>query len=196
MFRVYERFGRRFDPDLVFFEWHSTDPDDNVRSGLYRLENDTLKPGRNQYQPGIRFQDFLMKSHLYRLIAVNSQLYAFIRARVAGSVKRLLVTVEMLPPETRERLKIKPPLAAFAKAARSDLKLYYERGHGHLTPTGVRLLTEQALEAIRASPQLARCTIPLAQGGPQPSGMDLARHKQAWLHNSGAPYNLGPRYLD
>ncbi len=47
-------------------------------------------------------------------------------------------TVERLPPETRERLKIISPLAAFARAARPDLKLYYEQGHGHLTPTGVR----------------------------------------------------------
>ena len=229
MLRAYERFGRKFDPDLVLFEWHSTDPDDNVRSGLYRLERGKISPGRAQYLPGIRAQDFLMKFRLYRLIADNSHLYAFIRERVAATVKGLLVarqhtlrgpttitpeesvaanqgrspatkgsspdielsaallthvqdmvlaehrdfyvveiptrtsrtqfrsTIEMLPPDTREHLKIISPLAAFTKAARPDLKLYYERGHGHLTPTGARILTDEGLEAIEESPQLARC---------------------------------------
>lgn len=86
--RNYEQFGRKFDPDLVLFEWHSTDPDDNVRSGLYRLESGNLEPDRRKYLPGVQVQDLLMKSRLYRLIADNSQLDALIRERAAGSVKR------------------------------------------------------------------------------------------------------------
>jgi len=263
MLRAYEKFGRKFDPDLVLFEWHSTDPDDNVRSGLYRLDDGKIKVDRSQYLPGIRTQDSLMKFRLYRIIADNSHLYAFIRERVAGSVKRLLLTrrralhgatttapgesaadnqgssparnwsspdiklsaallihaqhmviaehrdfyvveipnrtsrtqfrstVERLPPDTRERLKIISPLAAFVRAARPDLKLYYEQGHGHLTPTGARILTEEALAAIEGSPQLARCASLSGEGPPQPSGMDLARHKQAWLRGSDAPGHRG-----
>jgi hypothetical protein len=231
MLRDYEQFGRKFDPDLVLFEWHSTDPDDNVRSGLYRLKNGILEPDRRKYLPGIQLQDFLMKSRLYRLIADNSQLYALIRERAAGSVKRWLVTqrrsshrggaeaapqeqaasdeesspaarwssrdiqlsaalmahardlvtaehrdfyvveiptrvtrtqfrstVEMLPPETRAWMKVISPLSAFKRAARPDLKLYYEEGHGHLSPTGARILADEGLKAIEGSPQLARCT--------------------------------------
>ena len=100
-------------------------------------------------------------------------------------------TVESLPPDTRERMKIISPLAAFARAARPDLKLYYEKGHGHLTPTGARILTDEALGAIEGSPQLARCARPSGAGPRQPSGMDLARHKQAWLRGSDAPGHRG-----
>jgi len=242
MLRQYEKVGRTFDPDIVLFEWHSTDPDDNVRSSLYRLQNGTLRTYRNRYLPGVPVQDFLMKSSLYRVIADNSHLYAFIRERVAGSVKRLLVklrrvprgtagtavadeapptdqlsvqarwsspdiklsaallthaedlvraedrdfyvveipartsrtqfrsTITVLPPDTLEHLKIISPLAAFADAARPDLKLYYERGHGHLTPTGVRLLTAEGLRAIEGSPQLARCSVPAAAVAPERHG--------------------------
>jgi hypothetical protein len=260
MLRQYEEFGRKFDPDLVLFEWHSTDPDDNVRSGLYRLQNGTLEPDRRRYLPGIQLQDVLMKSRLYRLIADHSQLYALIRERAAGSMKRWLVTqrrtshrggaeaasqepaasheanspaaswtsrdirlsaalmtqaqdlavaehrdfyvveipirvartqfrssIEMLAPETRARLKIISPLEAFRKAARPDLKLYYEEGQGHLTPIGARILTEEGLKAIESSPQLARCksALPSKAGDAQPRGTDLARHKQAGLRGPG-----------
>ena len=60
MLRQYEKVGRTFDPDIVLFEWHSTDPDDNVRSSLYRLQNGTLRTYRNRYLPGVPVQDFLM----------------------------------------------------------------------------------------------------------------------------------------
>jgi hypothetical protein len=78
-----------------------------------------------------------------------------IPARIARTQFRS--TVEMLPPETRGRLKIISPMTGFKNAARPDLKLYYERGHGHLTPTGARLLTEAGLVAVATSPQLVRC---------------------------------------
>jgi hypothetical protein len=59
MLRAHERFGRKFDPDVVLFEWHSTDPDDNVRSGLYRLEHGTVTPTNATYLPSIAVQDRL-----------------------------------------------------------------------------------------------------------------------------------------
>lgn len=91
MLKSYEAFGRRFDPDVVLFEWQDTDPTDNVRSGLFRLENGTVKAGKTTYLPGIAVQDVLMRSGLYRLVADHSQLYTFVRDRTALFVKRLLL---------------------------------------------------------------------------------------------------------
>jgi hypothetical protein len=91
MLRTYEAFARRFDPDLVIFEWHSTDFDDNVRSGLYRMAEGRLITAQATYLPSIRLQNLLMRSSLYRFIADHSQLYSFIRERLAIKVKKMLL---------------------------------------------------------------------------------------------------------
>lgn len=63
----------------------------------------------------------------------------------------------VLPESVRSRLTIITPLAALSKAARPDLKLYYERGLGHFTPTGVGILVNEAVKSIASSPRLAAC---------------------------------------
>ena len=233
MLRTYVSYGRKFDPDVVIFEWHSTDPDDNMRSGLYRLVGDQLERGQAEYLPGIKLQDALMKSKLYRTIADNSQLYSVIREGTARTAKDLLVRVkraytarlrpvistredpddaggfdeaamppskialsaallesaqreivedgrdffvvdtpspisrtqfrssmDALPMATRSRLKIISPSKRFADVARPDLKLYYERGQGHLTPLGVRVLTEETLAWLAPSRFFVACARP------------------------------------
>ncbi len=56
----------------------------------------------------------------------------------------------------RSRLKIISPLAALSRAARPDLKLFYEKGQGHFTPTGVGILVRGGGQEHRflASPYL------------------------------------------
>ena len=63
----------------------------------------------------------------------------------------------VLPAPVLSRLKIIEPLAALSKAARPDLKLYYEKGSGHFTPTGVQILVDEAVKSIASSPRLAAC---------------------------------------
>jgi hypothetical protein len=93
MLRSYERFGKRFGADLVIFEWHSTDPTDNIRSNLYRLsERDGLVDTGNSYLPSIALQDLLMRSRLYTFVADNSHLYSVIREKTAAMAKRLLAS--------------------------------------------------------------------------------------------------------
>jgi hypothetical protein len=224
MLQTYEEFGRKFNPDVVLFEWHRSDPDDNIRSGLYGFENGVLKRGAKVYLPGVRTQDILLKSRIYRLVADNSHLYSLIREKASNAVKRLLLTVRqgarqaattgeqaagfeeqtegatmekftqrgsllsgallmraqeiveaenkafyvveipirvsrtefrssvaMLPPQTRDQLKIVSPLNAFSRLGRADLKLYYEQGQGHFTPAGVQILVDEAVKVIEKS---------------------------------------------
>ena len=63
----------------------------------------------------------------------------------------------VLSAQARSSLEIIQPLAALSKAARPDLKLYYEKGLGHFTPTGVGILVEEAVKRIASSPRLAAC---------------------------------------
>jgi hypothetical protein len=230
MLRTYEAFARKFDPDVVMFSWHSSDVDDNVRSGLYQLSDGKLESTNRAYVPGVSTQDFLMRWRLYRLVADNSQLYSLLRERLAGVTKRLLVqlrqerhqenktavtsdaetgdeedaaratqtqenialssalvvraaqevtadgkdfyiveipirvsrvafrsSIDVLPPEVRSQINIVSPLAAFSRAARPDLRLFYESGHGHFTPLGAEILANQAASALAGSRGLGAC---------------------------------------
>jgi len=105
MLRTYEALGRKFNPDLVIFQWHSSDLDDNVRSDLYRLVNGQLVPASPTYLPSIEAQDMLMQSGVYRWVADHSQLYNLTRERVAGAAKSLLVAVNSfrIGPHAAER---------------------------------------------------------------------------------------------
>ncbi len=72
--------------------------------------------------------------------------------------------LEILPAAVSSRLKIISPLAALSRAARPDLKLFYEKGQGHFTPTGIGILVQEAVKSIASSPRLASC----ASGAPRP----------------------------
>jgi hypothetical protein len=215
MIKAYEGYGRQFDPNIVIFQWDEISPDNNVRSGLYRIADAALRPAASSYLPAVALQDLLMKSSLYRFIADNSQVYTFIRERGAEIVQKLLLelrqlsssdgtrtaapdayasalsgelleyaqreissegralivievpkridrvsfesTLDLIPAQTRSRLDILSPISAFRAAANPDTKLYFEKGHGHLTPLGVELLLESAEGAIRQSHQLDNC---------------------------------------
>jgi hypothetical protein len=91
--KTYEGYARKFSPDLVLYEWHMTDFDDNVRSGLYRLKDGQLQPAAAKFLPSISLQNKLMKSGVYRFVADNSQLYNFLRENLARYAKRALKVI-------------------------------------------------------------------------------------------------------
>jgi hypothetical protein len=93
MIRTYEAMGSRFGPDVVIFQWHSTDPDDNVRARLFSLQEGRIAPTNATYLPSIATQDMLLKWKLYRLVADHSHLYSFIREGVAKIAKKMLVSL-------------------------------------------------------------------------------------------------------
>jgi hypothetical protein len=217
MIKAYEGFGRRFDPDIVIFEWDEISPDNNVRSDLFQVSNGLLRRAAPTYLPAIRVQDLLMKSAIYRFVADNSQVYTFIRERVAGIVQDVLLRVQalanrtaagaqsasiddyptllsglllqyanetisnenrefvvveiprrmsrvsfesaldLLPVQTREQVKVLSPIATFRSAANPDTKLYFEKGHGHLTARGVELLLDSVEGPIQRSHSLNAC---------------------------------------
>ncbi len=95
---VLEHEGVKYDPDLVLLAWHSTDYDDNVRSGLYKLEGGTLKRDAATYLPGVEIQQFLYRSRIYRFLADNSNLYNLVRDWAGVTVKGILVKMRAKKP--------------------------------------------------------------------------------------------------
>jgi hypothetical protein len=66
-------------------------------------------------------------------------------------------TIGLLPESVRTRINVVSPVAALVKAARPDLKLYYEKGLGHFTPTGMEIIVDDATKTLASSARLAAC---------------------------------------
>jgi hypothetical protein len=83
--------GFKYQPDLVLVCWHSTDLDDNVRSGLFKFDGDRLVADKPAYLPGTNMQQKLAQFALYRFVSERCQLYSFLREELAGKLKALLL---------------------------------------------------------------------------------------------------------
>jgi hypothetical protein len=237
MLRAYENFGRQFDPDVVLFQWHATDLDDNVRADLYRWREGKLLATGSSYLPSIAIQDRLMQSWLYRLVADHSHLYSVAREPIARKTKKILAairrsrrsatappqealaadedeggtpdrdlspygialsnavlklskdTVEadghrfflveiparvsraVFRPSTAELdlrdIDVITPLDGLRKAASLERKLYFEQGHGHMTPEAIEILTSTAVERLLAQSKFESCET-LNEAGREP----------------------------
>ena len=80
-------------PDVVIMSWHASDPDDNVRSGLFRLDNGALVPTGRNFLPGVAVSDKLMGYRAYRWLIENSHIYSAVRERAGRFTKSLLVSI-------------------------------------------------------------------------------------------------------
>lgn len=85
--------GLKYDPDLVLLCWHATDYEDNVRSGLFGLENGSLVRKNAAYLPGVATRERLSQYAVYRWAEAHSQVYAWTRECVAVQIKRALAFI-------------------------------------------------------------------------------------------------------
>lgn len=206
MLRTLEAEGLRYRPDVVIFQWHHTDPDDNRRSNLYALTPAGLRPTGDRYIPAIGARNALENNEAYQAIASNSHLFIVLRERASRYVRRLMAgrvfsrktTAEsgaepmatatdvaildraeevaraagaqffvvdlpsaqsrtrfrsgfrLLPPEIAARPHYFSPLPAFEAAASNAEKLYWEKGHRHLTPKGNAVIAEAMADRLLA----------------------------------------------
>lgn len=65
--------------------------------------------------------------------------------------------LDVLPDSIRHEIPVVVAEPAMRRAARPDLLLYYEKGLGHLTPTGIGILVGEAVQVLEASPHLESC---------------------------------------
>ena len=66
-------------------------------------------------------------------------------------------TLEMLPKADLALVNAVSPVQAFREVASPNVKLYYEHGHWHLTPTAVNALVEVVAPQLEKSAKLLRC---------------------------------------
>ena len=126
-----EEDGLRYDPDVVLFQWHATDPADNTRSGLFRVDGaGGVVRAADAYLPAVGLREALMRFAAYRWLIENSQLYAAVRERGAALVKDVLAAWRRLradAPGKKSSPSTRPDSAAPTDAPASlDLALLQE----------------------------------------------------------------------
>ncbi len=77
-------------PDVVIMSWHASDPDDNIRSQLFRLVDGRLQPTGRPFLPGVSVSDRLMQLPGYRWLIENSHLYSALREKAGTALKGFL----------------------------------------------------------------------------------------------------------
>lgn len=71
-----EQEGVKYDPDVVIYGFFANDYEDNVRSGLFGLADDTLVATSKVYAPAVAILDAINKIPPIRWLSENSYLYS------------------------------------------------------------------------------------------------------------------------
>lgn len=72
-----ENEGYKYQPDFVVLGFYANDTEDNIRSNIFSVQNDSLKVLNYKYLPGINIQNFIYKYKIVHFLGENSYLYAF-----------------------------------------------------------------------------------------------------------------------
>lgn len=72
-----ENEGIKFKPDYIVIGFFKNDFDDNLRSDIFYLSNDSLYIKNREYIPGVYIQDVIYKIPFVKWLGENSYLYSF-----------------------------------------------------------------------------------------------------------------------
>jgi lysophospholipase L1-like esterase len=88
LFHLEQELLARYSPDLVLVSFYENDIKDNVRTPLYRWENDRLVRGAERYFPDARVTNLLRTQPLLRWLDEHSNAFAFARSQGAALLRR------------------------------------------------------------------------------------------------------------
>jgi hypothetical protein len=92
----FENLAARFSPDVVVFQFHSSDYTDNIRANLHRLTPGGVPVATGgTYLPAVGIRTVLESIPAFRWVSENSQIYAGAREKAAVMVKRLLADINL-----------------------------------------------------------------------------------------------------
>ncbi len=87
----YEQEGIKFSPDILIVGFYNNDLRDNIRAGIYKLENNNLVLSSKEYLPVMGIRDFLNSIYLYRWLGDHSYLHNYLNAVATEMVKKYFV---------------------------------------------------------------------------------------------------------
>jgi len=82
--------GLKFEPDVVLFQWHHTDLQDNIRSQLFGFGESGIERKNETYLPAVDVREKIYGSRFYRFIAGHSMFYSWARNKAAKFTKKNL----------------------------------------------------------------------------------------------------------
>ena len=68
----------KYDPDFIVLGFFENDLIDNVKCGIYQLEDSDLRLVKTSHLPGVNIQNKIYKYELFHFLGENSYLYAFV----------------------------------------------------------------------------------------------------------------------
>ncbi len=86
-----ERELLKYEPDVVVLSYFINDLTDNVRTGLFQLQDGRLETAAETYVPAGRLGNFLNSSWFFNLLSERSNAFAFIKERATSIVKAEMV---------------------------------------------------------------------------------------------------------
>lgn len=84
----FEQEGVKYDPDFVVLGFFRNDIGDNIRTGLFRMEDGELVVASREYLPAVSTRDFLNAIPLYRWVSENSYLHNYLNRVLTLAVKK------------------------------------------------------------------------------------------------------------
>jgi lysophospholipase L1-like esterase len=84
-----ENEGYKYKPDYVVLGFYANDFEDNLRTHLFDLKNDSLVIRNREYIPGVNIQNKLYKYWLFRFLGEHSYLYGFAFSAVWDTYQKI-----------------------------------------------------------------------------------------------------------
>ena len=82
--------GLKYDPDMILLGYFANDIQNNVTSGLFSLQGDSLRQDSDTYLPAVGIRNFLFSIPVYRYLADNSQLLNLVRNFVSYQIQQAI----------------------------------------------------------------------------------------------------------
>jgi hypothetical protein len=91
MIHAFDARATAFETDIAIFQFNGGDFNDNMRPGLYRMdENGVPQRTGASYLPGVAIRDYLMQFGVYRWLISSSHAYSAIREWAGRTGKKIL----------------------------------------------------------------------------------------------------------
>jgi lysophospholipase L1-like esterase len=81
----------RYDPDLILVSFFANDLVDNVRTGLFRLEGQSLVSGASSYVPASQLGDYLNTNPFFNFLSARSNAFVLLKEKATILAKRRMV---------------------------------------------------------------------------------------------------------
>jgi hypothetical protein len=143
----------KYDPDIVIVSYCGNDLDDNVRTGLFRLEDHRLIEWRKTYVPAGRLGNFLNTNWFFNFLSERSNAFCLIKERLTLLLKNSMVkqNATNLVDAPEGRVTDAQELGRANVAGSKERQLFaaiYERMYQGLRAKGIPLVVHSIPNAV------------------------------------------------